>query len=180
MLIETRKNKDDAPLGSTRTNEEIEKTREVPEGNELTTKSYSEEETSAGKILPYSGHLLWIRVCIVLILAVYHAYIETTKETTLNLLLPPQNIVIKYPNGTFAYTESYPKDFPFLHIPQIPRFVLLWEFIGSAVYVLKVITVAISDKRYDNSYLPHHIASFFIGSVLAAAVYFLLITGSVS
>lgn len=128
----------------------------------------------------YVPHFLWIGVCIAMLIALYFAYMETTKKSTLDLLLPRVNITVtKYQNGTTSITKSNPQASQYLSTPQIPRFVLLWGFIGSAAYVLKVVTGVIGGNRYDNSYLPYHISRLVLGPALAAAAYFILLSGSI-
>lgn len=136
------------------------------------------------KEFSYREHFLWIGVCIVLIvalsIALFYALVETIDPSTVSSILPSNVSLVKFPNGTIITTSKFdPNILQFPSFPKIPIFVLLWGFIGSAVYVLKVLTGTISEKRYDNSYLPFHIARLFIGSALAAAAYFILITGSV-
>jgi hypothetical protein len=131
-----------------------------------------------------SAHALWIIVAISLIAALYVAYWDTTSKSTLeNIILPNANITINTntlnistnKTGT-TLIKTYKT--PYLSVPQIPRFIIFWGYIGAAAYLLKVVTVYLGVERYNKSYLPYHISRLFIGPALAVLVYFILQTGS--
>jgi len=75
-----------------------------------------------------------------------------------------------------------------VHPPFVPRFVLIWGFIGAATYTLKVtakyltdeeanVHTQISDKKFKKKYFPEHIVRLFLGTTLAVIVYFVLSSG---
>jgi hypothetical protein len=61
--------------------------------------------------------------------------------------------------------------------PFIPRFVMIWGFIGACSYVLKVTTIKIQKGQFKNQYIPYHITRLFIGIAAAIIVSFILFTG---
>ena len=121
--------------------------------------------------------IFWIILLISLIVALYFAYMETIQENNLlNIILPNHithnnNTIIIKTNATSFFK---PDD---LEPPFIPRFIILWGYIGFALYVLKVTTTKINKKSFNLLYLPEHIARLFIGTVLAIFVFFVLVTG---
>jgi hypothetical protein len=155
-------------------------------------------ETEAAKPkVPKSAHALWIIVTISLIAAIYYAYEDTIAKSPLDKILPRTNITIyPLPNATIypapnattttritttTITEvaKLPKS-GLLQLPslQIPRFIILWGYIGAAAYVLKTVTGKLGTGKYNGSYLPFHISRLFIGPALAVLMYFILRTGS--
>lgn len=134
----------------------------------------AKQETKA----PITAHILWAAILLSLIVALYFAYLETISKSALDMLLPRTNITIAHQqNGTTTITKGA-KVSPYLSVPQIPRFVMLWGFIGAAAYSLKVITGHIGKGGYGPEHVPYHIARLFIAPALAAFVYFVLETGS--
>jgi hypothetical protein len=129
--------------------------------------------------IPLSAHILWIGVSISLIVALYFAYGETTSKSALDMVLPRVNITVAhFPNGTIATTQPNVESIPYLPVPQVPRFIIIWGYIGAAAYLLKVVTGYLGSKKYEKEYLPYHVSRLFIGPALAAVVYFILETGS--
>ena len=131
--------------------------------------------------VPSSAHVLWVLVSISLIAALYFAYLDTTSKSTLDMLLPKTNITINTQNisSTTATTiVTKTSHTPILSVPQIPRFVIIWGYIGAAAYLLKVVTGYLGEGDYKKSYLPFHISRLFIGPALAVLTYFILQTGS--
>lgn len=61
--------------------------------------------------------------------------------------------------------------------PSLPLFVVLFGYMGAAVYVLKVTTAKIGAGNFQNSYIPHHIIRLLVGPAFAIIIYFVLITG---
>jgi len=130
---------------------------------------------------PRSAHVLWVLVSISLIAALYFAYLDTTSKSTLDMLLPKTNISIYTQNLSSTHTTTtVTKTSPsaFLSVPQIPRFIIIWGYIGAAAYLLKVVTGYLGEGKYDKRYLPFHISRLFIGPALAVLLYFILQTGS--
>jgi hypothetical protein len=132
---------------------------------------------TVGQKTPKTVHILWVIVAISLIGALYLAYFETTSKSALDTVLPKTNITISLENVSTTVTKTSHKD-TFLSAPQIPRFIFLWGYIGSAAYLLKVVTGFLGEGNYKNSYLPFHISRLFIGPALAIVFYFILQTGS--
>jgi hypothetical protein len=130
--------------------------------------------------VPRSAHVLWVLVCISLIAALYFAYVDTTSKSTLDMLLPKTNITINTENINYTATTTVTKTShtATLSVPQIPRFIIIWGYIGAAAYLLKVVTGYLGENKYEKSYLPFHIARLFIGPALAVLIYFILQTGS--
>jgi hypothetical protein len=94
--------------------------------------------------VPRSAHILWIIVAISLVVAIYAAYLETTSESTLDWFLPKTNVTVLQTftssiNTTTITTTSPTSDI--LSVPQIPRFVLLWGYIGAALFYLDRFTL---------------------------------------
>jgi hypothetical protein len=151
-----------------------------------TTDSKGVDSTSAKVIItvnlrvPRSAHVLWVLVSISLIAALYFAYVDTTSKSTLDMLLPKTNITINTQNINSTPTTTVTKSThtATLSVPQIPRFIIIWGYIGAAAYLLKVVTAYLGENKYEGSYLPFHIARLFIGPALAVLIYFILQTGS--
>jgi len=138
----------------------------------------SSVQAAPSRKVPKSAHALWIIVTISLIAAIYYAYLDTTAKSSLDNILPKTNITISaLPNATTTVTKVIPRS-NILPSLQIPRFIILWGYIGAAAYLLKVVTGYLGEGKYDGSYLPFHICRLFIGPALAVAMYFILRTGS--
>ena len=128
---------------------------------------------------PRSAHVLWIAVALSLIFGLYLAYLETVSKSIIDTVVPRTNVTVAhFQNGTTAVNQTGTGFSPYLSIPQIPRFVLIWGYIGAAAYLLKVVTGYIGKGDYDGRFLPYHIARLFIGPALAVVIYFILETGS--
>jgi hypothetical protein len=127
--------------------------------------------------VPKSAHVLWIIVVISLIGAIYYAYLDTTARSSLDMILPKTNITISTVSNTTTVTKVTPKS-NILPSLQIPRFIILWGYIGASAYLLKVVTAYLGEGKYDGSYLPFHISRLFIGPALAVVIYFIIRTGS--
>ena len=62
--------------------------------------------------------------------------------------------------------------------PFIPDFIVYWGYIGSAVYVLKVVTIKMYSKEgFNRKYIPYHIGGLFVGTAVAIVTFFVLVTG---
>jgi hypothetical protein len=142
------------------------------------TKDSGQKEKLKDRFLKYiqerKRHVLWISVSIALIIALYFAYLEAISASRLDMLLPRGNVTTRPENGTTKITTIVPER---IHPPFIPLFVILWGFIGSATYVLKVTTGHMSRKNFEDQNIPDHIVRLFIGTALAIIVYFVLSTG---
>jgi hypothetical protein len=147
-----------------------------------TPPSSTPPSSTASSSTPRSAHVLWVGVMISLIIALYFAYHETISETNnpLNFFLPQTNITIAHyiQNSTTTIITHDSKSNVYLTVPQIPRWIFIWGFIGAAAYLLKVVTGYIGGGTYKPEFLPYHIARLFLGPALAAVVYFILETGS--
>jgi hypothetical protein len=130
--------------------------------------------------IPKGVIIVLVLVSISLVAALYFAYIDTTAKSTLDWFLPKANITINTINinATDTVTVTKSAHTNTLSVPQIPRFVIIWGYIGAAAYLLKVITGYLGAREYQNSYLPFHITRLFIGPALAVMTYFILQTGS--
>jgi hypothetical protein len=142
-----------------------------------------ERDTSKGedlpRMVPRSAHVLWIGVSISLLIGLYLAYLETVSKSYLDIVLPRTNVTVAhYQNGTTTVNQTGAGSGPFLSTPQVPRFIIIWGYIGSAAYLLKVVTGYLGKGRYKTQFLPYHIARLFIGPALAVVIYFILETGS--
>ena len=96
------------------------------------------------------------------------------------MLLPRTNVTVNTinMNTTANATVIRTSHTNTLSVPQIPRFIILWGYIGAAAYLLKVVTGYLGSREYRSSYLPFHIVRLFIGPALAVLMYFILQTGS--
>lgn len=127
-------------------------------------------------------HILWIGITISLIVALYLAYLEAVSAKTLDIVLPRATItqtVKQTPTGnqtTQTTTEVIP-EVEQMHPPFIPRFVIIWGYIGAATYALKVISKHLAYKSFDKDHIPDHIARLFIGTALSIFIFFVLSTG---
>lgn len=113
-----------------------------------------------------------------LIIALYFAYIETVQENNLLDMVLPHHIIER--NNTLYIEHNITSIFTpsNLEAPFIPRFIILWGYIGSAVYVLKVTTGKLREKqRFDLAHLPDHLARLFIGTIIAVFTFFVFVTG---
>jgi hypothetical protein len=113
-----------------------------------------------------------------LIIALYFAYLETVQANNLlDMILPhhileTNNTIVIQKNATSIFNPSN------LEPPFIPRFIMLWGYIGSAVYVLKVTTGKLREKEgFDLNHLPDQLARLFIGTIIAVFAFFILVTG---
>lgn len=127
--------------------------------------------------VPRSAHALWIIVAISLIGAIYYAYLDTIAKSSLDMILPKTNISVSTVSNITTVTKVIPKS-NVLPSLQIPRFIILWGYIGASAYLLKVVTAYLGEGKYDGSYMPFHISRLFIGPALAVVMYFILRTGS--
>lgn len=110
-----------------------------------------------------------------MIIALYFAYLEAISPNRLDMFVPrARNITTQPENGTKKITTIVPER---IHPPFIPRFVILWGFIGAATYVLKVTTGYMSRGTFKDEHIPDHIVRLFVGTALAITVYFVLSTG---
>jgi hypothetical protein len=152
----------------------------VDTSHDILSKSVLSKEKVEVKKITHKGIALWICVFAAMLITLDFAYTETTRQSSLDMVLPQVNVtLIRYENGSIVYSDSDSRNSTFLSVPQIPRFVLLWGFIGAAAYVLKVVAIKMAERTYDDSYIPFHISRLILGPALAAATYFLLITGSI-
>jgi hypothetical protein len=114
-----------------------------------------------------------------LVFGLYLAYLETVETSVLDIVVPRTNVTIAhFQNGTTLYNQTGTGSSPYLSVPQIPRFIIIWGYIGAAAYLLKVVTGYMGKGNYSNQFLPYHIARLFIGPALAVIIYFILETGS--
>jgi len=123
-------------------------------------------------------HIFWITLCLALILSIYLAYIEAVSEKSVLDYLLPRVDVSKIGNST-EITQIIPEK---VHPPFVPRFVIIWGFIGAATYTLKVTAKYLTNEekrreKFDEKYIPVHIVRLFLGTTLAIIVYFVLSTG---
>lgn len=120
-------------------------------------------------------HILWVSTCIALIIALYLAYLEAVSAASiLDYVLPRINVNVTQIGNTTEITEIVPEQ---IHAPFVPRFVLIWGFIGAATYLLKVTTTKLTHAGFDEKKIPEHISRLFIGTTLAVVSYFTLSTG---
>lgn len=137
---------------------------------------------SRGNDNRHGTHILWVCVTISLILALSLAFINSIRPDLFDIYFssltyksptqfPRQNITITS-NATTTTTSIEAKQ-----VPVIPLFVLIWGYIGAAVYVLKVVTQKILRKEFKNNHIPNHIARLFIGPAIAVVVYFVIMSG---
>ena len=121
-----------------------------------------------------SAHAFWIIVSILLVLALYVAYSEALSNQQQFSNILSQNVTtIKSPQNqtTTVVTETPTTS------PLIPTYILIWGFIGSSVYSLKVTTDKIRKGQFENKNIPHLTIRLFIGPALAVVIFFILITG---
>ena len=126
--------------------------------------------------------ILWIGITISLIVALYVAYLEAVAATTLDFFLPRAKVTetLKQTSTGNQTTKTITEVIPELeqmHPPFIPRFVIIWGYIGAATYALKVITKKVADNKFDKEHIPEHIGRLFIGTALAVFIFFVLSTG---
>jgi len=135
-----------------------------------------------------SVHIFWIGLCIAIALSLYLAYVEAisltiSQKNLLDYLLPRLD-----PSKVGNMTEIKQIVPEKVHPPVVPRFVLIWGFIGAATYTLKVTAKYLtdeesneptqtSDKKFKKKYFPEHIVRLFLGTTLAVIVYFVLSSG---
>ena len=122
------------------------------------------------------GHVLWIGVTVSLIVALFLAYATSIRPDLLNIhslpaQLPSKNVTITSNSTTVTSVIETNQ------VPIIPLFVLNWGYICAAVYVLKVVTQKLSNKKFSDEEIPIHIARLFIGPAFAIIVYFIIISG---
>jgi hypothetical protein len=127
-------------------------------------------------------NIFWVSLLVSLIIALYFAYLETVQENNLLDIVLPHHIPpqIIESNDTIIIQKKTPSNFnpSNLEPPFIPRFIILWGYIGSAVYVLKVTTGKLREKQgFDLTHLPDHLARLFIGTIIAVFTFFVLVTG---
>lgn len=123
-------------------------------------------------------NIFWIGLLLSLIIALYFAYLETTQENNLLDIILPHHIIER--NNTLIIQQNATSIFnpTNLEPPFIPRFIIIWGYIGSAVYVLKVTTGKLREKQgFDLNHLPDHLARLFIGTIIAVFTFFVLVTG---
>jgi hypothetical protein len=127
----------------------------------------------------YKVRLFWFFLIISLLIALYYAYLETARESNLfDMFLPRYNITQTGNATVIAFNGTQAFDPTRIQPPFIPRFVILWGYIGAATYVLKVTTKKIySEKGFNEKSIPDHIARLFIGTVIAVVMFFILVTG---
>jgi hypothetical protein len=94
------------------------------------------------------------------------------------MILPKTNISVSTVSNITTVTKVTHSNGNILPSLQIPRFIILWGYIGASAYLLKVVTAYLGEGKYDGSYLPFHITRLFIGPALAMLMYFILRTGS--
>ena len=125
-----------------------------------------------------SVHIFWIALCIAIGISVYLAYVEAISEKTILDYLLPRIDISKIGNMT-EIKQIVPEK---VHPPLVPRFVLIWGFIGAATYTLKVTAKYLTAeeenvKKFKKKYIPEHIVRLFLGTTLAVIVYFVLSSG---
>lgn len=131
-----------------------------------------------------SVHIFWIALCIAIAISLYLAYVEAVSDKSFLDYLLPRVDISKVGNIT-EIKQIVPEK---VHPPFVPRFVLIWGFIGAATYTLKVtakyltdeetnVHTQISDKKFKKKYFPEHIVRLFLGTTLAVIVYFVLSSG---
>jgi hypothetical protein len=138
------------------------------------------------KISPYFR----IALCIAIAISLYLAYVEAVSEKSFLDYLLPRVDISKVGNMT-EIKQIVPEK---IHPPFVPRFVILWGFIGAATYTLKVTAKYLTDevtnvrtrfsfhtqtpdKKFNKKYFPEHIVRLFLGTTLAVIVYFILSSG---
>jgi len=66
----------------------------------------------------------------------------------------------------------------FINEPQVPNYVIIWGFIGSATYVSKTVSGHIGNGSFESKFIPYHVSRLAIGPALAIIIYFILSSGS--
>jgi hypothetical protein len=119
--------------------------------------------------------VLWVATSIALIIAIYLAYLEAVSPASfIDYILPRAHFNITQTGNATEITKIIPEN---IHAPFVPRFVLIWGFIGAATYLLKVTTKKMREDDFHENEIPGHIARLFIGTTLAVVAYFTLATG---
>ncbi len=120
------------------------------------------------------AHAFWIIVSILLVLALYIAYAEARTNQIVFSNIVSQNVTtIESPQNITTTVVSGPPE----QSPTIPTYILIWGFIGSAVYALKTSTLKIRSGKFENRNIPHLTIRLFIGPAIAVVIFFILITG---
>jgi hypothetical protein len=122
----------------------------------------------------YGAHAFWIILSILLVTGLYVAYsVAQANQQQFSTILSQNVTTIKSPeNQTTTIVTEAPTTSPF-----IPTYILIWGFIGSTVYSLKVTTDKIRKGEFENKHIPHLTVRLFIGPALAVVIFFILITG---
>lgn len=63
--------------------------------------------------------------------------------------------------------------------PFVPMYIIVWGFIGGASYVVKTVASYMGSGKFEDKYIPYHLARLVLGPALAMIVYFILKSGGV-
>jgi hypothetical protein len=62
--------------------------------------------------------------------------------------------------------------------PEVPLYIVLWGFIGSAAYVGKTVVGYIGTDKFEDRYIPFHVMRLIVGPAIAVILYFILVSRS--
>jgi hypothetical protein len=109
-----------------------------------------------------------------LVMALYIAYVEArTNQEAFSRIVNQNVTTIESPQNTTTTVVSGPSE----RGPSIPTYILIWGFIGSAVYALKASTLKIRSGKFENRNIPHLTIRLFIGPAIAVVIFFIIVTG---
>ncbi len=114
-------------------------------------------------------------VLIALLLAYYEAANPSNLIGSFVDLVLPESTYTNITSINNATTVSF--DYEHIKPPAIPRFIIIWGYIGAAVYTLKVSVKKSVEDGFGPKYMIEHIVRLLIGTVIAVVLFFILITG---
>jgi hypothetical protein len=129
----------------------------------------SQPSTAAAR--PRAAYILCGFVAASLVLAITAVVLNLSLPSAVFSGLPRQNVTIT--SNATAVTQTVETT----PTPSLPLFIVLFGYMGSAAYVLKVTTAKIGAGNFQNSYIPFHIIRLLIGPVFAIITYFILLSG---